>query len=70
MSSSQLPLSAQGEVAIFKTFEKLVIDAAINCDYGKALQALSINPLVESGTKAKLALDMVIEQNKKYLKGW
>lgn len=70
LSSSQLPLSAQGEVAILKTFEKLVIDAAINCDYGKALQALSINPLVESGTKAKLALDMVIEQNKKYLKGW
>lgn len=70
LSSSQLPLSAQGEVALLKTFEKLVIDAAINCDYGKALQALSINPLVEGGTKAKTALDMVIDQNKKYLKGW
>lgn len=70
LSSSQLPLSAQGEVALIKTFEKLVIDAAINCDYNKALQALTINPLVNSGTLAKQALDMVIEQNKKYLKGW
>lgn len=70
LAGSQLSLSAQGEVALLKTFEKLVIDAAINCDYNKALQALTINPLVNSGTLAKQALDMVIEQNKKYLKGW
>lgn len=70
LSSSQLSLSAQGEVTVLKTFEKLVIEAAINCDYKKALQALSINPLVDSGTKSKIALDMIIEQNKKYLKGW
>lgn len=70
LGSTQLPLSASAEVALLKTFEKLVIDAAMNCDYGKALAALTINPLVSSATLAKEALDLVIEQNKKYLKGW
>ncbi|MGL6066478.1 MAG: 6-phospho-beta-glucosidase [Cetobacterium sp.] len=70
LGGAQLSLSASTEVALLKTFEKLVIDAAINCDYGKALQALTINPLVNSSSLAKKALDLVIEQNKKYLKGW
>ncbi|MGL6100792.1 MAG: 6-phospho-beta-glucosidase [Fusobacteriaceae bacterium] len=70
LGGTQLSLSASTEVALLKTFEKLVIDAAINCDYGKALQALTINPLVNSSRLAKKALDLVIEQNKKYLKGW
>lgn len=70
LSSTQLPSWAQGEVVTLKTFEKLVIEASINGDYGKALQALAINPLIESGTKGKKALDLVLEQNKKYLKNW
>lgn len=70
LGGTQLSLSASTEVALLKTFEKLVIDAAINCDYGKALQALTINPLVNSSSLAKKALNLVIEQNKKYLKGW
>ncbi|MGL4254659.1 MAG: 6-phospho-beta-glucosidase [Fusobacteriaceae bacterium] len=70
LGSTQLSLSASTEVALLKTFEKLVIEAAMNCDYGKALAALTINPLVNSASLAKKALDLVIEQNKKYLKGW
>lgn len=70
LGSAQLSLSASTEVALLKTFEKLVIEAAMNCDYGKALAALTINPLVNSASLAKKALDLVIEQNKKYLKGW
>ncbi|MGL6064266.1 MAG: hypothetical protein ACRC0S_04210 [Fusobacteriaceae bacterium] len=40
---AQLSLSAGTDVSLTKFFKKLVINAAINCDYGKALQALTKN---------------------------
>lgn len=70
LKGARLPVSAEAEVVLLKAFEQLTIEAAINGDYGKALQALTINPLVKSGTVAKKALDMVLEENKKYLSRW
>lgn len=70
LKGERLPVSAEAEVVLLKAFEQLTIEAAINGDYGKALQALTINPLVKSGTVAQKALDMVLEENKKYLSRW
>lgn len=67
LKASPLPLSAQGELQILKTFEQLTIKAGITGDYGVALQALTINPLVESGSKTKEVLDRIIFENLEYL---
>ena len=47
--------------------EEVVIEAAVSGDYGKALQAFTINPLVPSGVKAKEMLDVMLVANKAYL---
>ncbi|MGL4980657.1 MAG: 6-phospho-beta-glucosidase, partial [Fusobacteriaceae bacterium] len=70
LKGERLPSSAEAEVILLKTFEQLTIEAAINADYGKALQALTINPLVKSGTMTKKVLDIVLKENEKYLSRW
>lgn len=70
LKGKRLPASAEAEVILLKTFEQLTIEAAIKGHYGKALQALTINPLVKSGRVAQEALNMVLEENKKYLSRW
>lgn len=67
LKATQLPLSAQAELQILKAFEQLTIQAGITGDYGIALQALTINPLVDSGSKAKEILNRIIIENIKYL---
>lgn len=59
--------SAQGEIHLLKSYERLTIEAAITGDYGKALQALTIHPLVKSGQILKETLDDVLESHRKYL---
>ncbi|MGL5963718.1 MAG: 6-phospho-beta-glucosidase [Fusobacteriaceae bacterium] len=70
LKGERLPSSAEAEVILLKNFEQLTIEAAINGDYGKALQALTINPLVKSGTMTKKVLDIVLKENEKYLSRW
>jgi 6-phospho-beta-glucosidase len=67
LQGGSFPLSAQAELQILKAFEQLTIEAAMTGDYGIALQALTINPLVESGKKAKEVLDRIIVENIDYL---
>ena len=61
------PSSTRGLVQSMKAMEEVVIEAAVSGDYGKALQAFTINPLVPSGTKAKEMLDVMLVANKNYL---
>lgn len=61
------PTSARGILQVLKSFEQLTIEASITGDYGTALQALTVNPLVTSGHIAKDILDDIISQNKEYL---
>ncbi len=61
------PSSTRGLVQSMKAMEEVVIQAAVSGDYGKALQAFTINPLVPSGTKAKEMLDVMLVANKAYL---
>ncbi|MGL5656120.1 MAG: 6-phospho-beta-glucosidase [Fusobacteriaceae bacterium] len=67
LTVGRLPLSAEGELQTLKTYEQVAIQAALTGDYGIALHALTINPLVESGTKTKEVLNRIIKENIKYL---
>jgi len=67
LSIETLNDSAQGEIHLLKSYERLTIEAAIKGDYSKALQALTIHPLTRSGAVLKETLDEVLEQNKDYL---
>ena len=50
-----------------KSMEELVIEAAVNGDYGAALQAFTINPLIPSGQKSKQVLDELLIAHKEHL---
>ena len=53
--------------SLMKSFEEMTVEAAVTGDYGTALQALTLNPLVPSGKTAKIVLDELLEAHKKYL---
>ncbi len=59
--------SAQGELHLLKSYERLTIKAAMEGDYNLALQALTIHPLTKKGVILKETLDDVLEQNKSFL---
>ena len=62
-----LPLATRGLVQEIKTFEKLVIEAAVEGDFEKAVLALTINPLVASDSLAKILVEELLEAHKEYL---
>jgi len=57
----------KGMLQIMKAMELTTIEAAITGDYGKALHAFTINPLVPSGQIARALLDEMLLAHKKYL---
>ena len=46
---------------------RLVIEAAATGNYGKAIQAFNVNPLIPSGTYAKDLLNEMLVAHKDYL---
>ena len=67
IAMGKLPIGINGLVQTIKSFERLVVEAAVEGNYNKALLALTINPLVQSEKMAKVLLDELLEANKKYL---
>ena len=61
------PPAARGIIQNMKAMEETVIRAAIDGDYGAALQAFTINPLVPGGTIAKTLLDEMLYAHRDYL---
>lgn len=59
--------NARGPLQLQKAMEECVIEAAVTGDYGKALQAFTMNPIITSGTLAKNLLDEMLIANKDYL---
>ena len=57
----------RGWLQVMKNMELCVEEAAVTGDYGMALQAFTLNPLVRSGKKAKRVLDELLIAHKKYL---
>ena len=67
LNIGELPIGINGLIQEIKTFERLTIEAAIEGDYGKALLALTTNPLTTSDKVAKVVLDELLEAHKDYL---
>ncbi|OCA97038.1 6-phospho-beta-glucosidase [Clostridium beijerinckii] len=67
IAMGKLPVSVNGLVQTIKSFERLVVEAAVEGDYHKALLALTINPLIPSEKMAKVLLDELLEAHKDYL---
>lgn len=62
-----LPTAERGWLQVMKAMELLTIEAAVTGDYGTALQAFTINPLIPSGARAKKVLDELLIAHKNYL---
>jgi 6-phospho-beta-glucosidase len=57
----------RGMVQLMKAMEEVTIEAAVTGDYGKALQAFTINPLIPSGKIARTLLNEMLVAHKKHL---
>lgn len=57
----------KGWLQLMKAMEECTINAALSGDYGQALEAFTINPLVENGAEAKKVLDELFVAHEKYL---
>ncbi len=57
----------KGHLQIMKAMEECTISAALSGDYGVALQAFTINPLIQKGSEAKQVLDELLVAHEKYL---
>lgn len=59
--------ASRGMLQMMKNMELVTIEAAVTGDYGTALQAFTVNPLVPSGEIAKQLLDEMLVAHKKHL---
>ncbi|WPC19267.1 6-phospho-beta-glucosidase [Pediococcus inopinatus] len=57
----------RGWLQLMKNMELVIDEAAVTGDYGLALQAFIMNPLIPSGQKSKNLLDEMLVANKRYL---
>ncbi|MBF4692161.1 6-phospho-beta-glucosidase [Fusibacter ferrireducens] len=57
----------RGWLQLMKAMEECTIQSAITGDYGMALEAFALNPLIESGEEAKAVLDELLVAHEKYL---
>lgn len=67
LAMGKLPVAINGLVQQIKSFEQMVVEAAVTGDYNTALVAMTINPLIASDTMAKILLDEMLEAHKEYL---
>ncbi|QTM00078.1 6-phospho-beta-glucosidase [Iocasia frigidifontis] len=57
----------RGPLQLQKSFEQCTVEAAVTGDYGKALQAFTMNPLILKGKITKDLLNEMLIANKAYL---
>jgi len=57
----------RGLLQLVKAYEELTVEAAVHGDYDKALQALTLHPLVGTAKLAKQILDDILREHKDYL---
>ncbi len=63
----RLPVFERGYLQRMKSMELLIIEAAVTGNYGKLLQAFTINPLVVNGDTAVRVMNELLIAHKKYL---
>ena len=59
--------SERGYVQLMKAMEECVIEAAVTGNYGLALAAFEMNPMVEHGAVAQTVLNELLVAHEKYL---
>lgn len=64
---NDVPEGVYGLVSAVKNYEDLVVKAAVEGDYGKALQAMVAHPLVGDYDVAKPMLDEMLIANREYI---
>ncbi len=57
----------KGWLQVMKAMEECTIDAAFSGDYGMALEAFTLNPLIRAGREAKTILDELLVAHEKHL---
>ena len=57
----------KGWLQLMKAMEECTIEAAITGDYGMALEAFTMNPLVDNGAEGKATLDELFVAHEKHL---
>jgi 6-phospho-beta-glucosidase len=67
LTIGKLPIQINGLVQQMKSFERLVVEAAVEGDAAKAALALTINPLTPSDKVASVVVEEMLETNKQYL---
>jgi 6-phospho-beta-glucosidase len=63
----KMPPAQKGWLQLMKAMEECTIEAALRGDYGMALEAFTLNPLIQSGAEAKTVLDELLVAHEKYL---
>jgi 6-phospho-beta-glucosidase len=67
LAIGELPIAVNGLVSQMKSFESLVVEAAVEGSRDKAILALTINPLTPSDTIAKVVIDEMLNAQKEWL---
>lgn len=67
MAFGKLPPAEKGWLQMMKAMEECTIQAALTGDYGMALEAFILNPLVENNEETKAVLDELLVAHEKYL---
>lgn len=67
LATGELKLQINGYVQMIKSFERMVVEAAVSGDRDLAVAALNLNPLCASDEIANVVIDELIEAHKIYL---
>ena len=62
-----MPAQERGWLQMMKAMEECTIEAAISGDYGLALEAFFLNPMVENGEHTQRVLDELLVAHERYL---
>lgn len=67
LATGELKVQINGYVQMLKSFERMVVEAAITGDRNLAVTALNLNPLCPSDELANIVIDELLEAHKDYL---
>lgn len=67
LATGELKVQINGYVQMVKSFERMVVDAAVCGDHDLAVAALNLNPLCPSDAVANIVIDELLEAHSAYL---
>lgn len=67
LATGELKLPISGYIQMIKTFERMVVQAAVTGNRDTAVAALNINPLCPSDELANIVIDELLEAHREYL---